>query len=193
MTQTTSEIDFLTGGHELLGNEVLSRNILENMQKIGGFKYSAEDKAFAKEILETVPPQMMQGTKQAYLSTIKPGTPIEDIGEYLNEKPLIPNWDSQGDMSGSTDVAEVSYITPTGQVTTTAVPLGVPLHSWQSTACTGSDLGFKGTIFASKVMALTTLDLFTKPDLLQAAKDEFIQSTGGKKYVSPLPEGAKPH
>jgi len=35
--------------------------------------------------------------------------------------------------------------------------------------------------------------LMTKPDLLQAAKDEFAASTAGRKYISPIPDGVAPH
>ncbi|MCE5206702.1 MAG: amidohydrolase [Chloroflexi bacterium] len=192
MTQTTYEIDFLTGSYEMLANYTLGINLLENMQKIGGLKFSAEDHALAKEISDSVPPQMLQATKQSLFSSLKPGTTWEEIGEYLNETVVIPDWDTKISIGGSTDVADVSYITPTTNLITTTAPLGTPGHSWQNVAACGSEIGFKGAILAAKVMALTTLDLFTKPDLLQAIKDEFVKSTGGKKYVSPLPDGAKP-
>jgi cytochrome P450 len=45
-------------------------------------------------------------------------------------------------------------------------------------------------MLAARTLALATLDLATKPDLLQAAWQEFKKSTGGQKYASPLPEGA---
>jgi hypothetical protein len=48
-------------------------------------------------------------------------------------------------------------------------------------------------MLAAKALALAALDLETKPDILKAARDEFQKQTGGKKYVSPLPEGAVPH
>jgi aminobenzoyl-glutamate utilization protein B len=193
MTQTSYEIDFLTGVHEALGNYVLGKNLQENLFIVGDLEFTEEEKLFAKELVESVPPAMLQAVKQGLLSGIKPGTPPEDFGEYLSEKPLEPNWDGQMNMGGSSDVAEVSLITPLSQITTATWPIGVPAHSWQSVAASGSSIGFKATVHASKVLALSTLDLFTQPDLLQAAKDEFMQSTGGKKYVSPLPKGAKPH
>ena len=193
MTQTTYEIDFLTGSHELLGNYALHENMLENLQKVGDLKFSQEDKDFAKSIVESVPPEMLQAVKQGFVASVKPGTPPEEIGEYLNEKTLWPNWDFEAGGGGSTDVAEVSWITPTGQIVTTSAPLGTPFHSWQLVACTGHSIGYKSAVHAAKALALSTLDLFTKPDLLEAARAEFLQSTGGKKYVSPLPAEAKPH
>jgi aminobenzoyl-glutamate utilization protein B len=48
-------------------------------------------------------------------------------------------------------------------------------------------------LFAAKALALTALDLLTKPDLLQAAQTEFATSTAGRAYVSPIPEGTVPH
>ena len=53
-------------------------------------------------------------------------------------------------------------------------------------------IGAKGMMLAAKALALTALDLETRPDLLKAAREEFEKSTGGKAYISPLPEGAVP-
>jgi aminobenzoyl-glutamate utilization protein B len=192
MTQTSYEIEFLTGSHELLGNYTIHMNMLENMKLAGELKFSEEDLAFARQLSESIPPEMLKATRKAMKEGFAPGETWEHIGEYLNETVVEPNWDAKDTMGGSTDVAEVSYITPTGNLMTSTAPLGTPGHSWQNVAASGHSIGFKGTLYAAKVMALSTLDLFTKPELLQAAKDEFLQSTGGKKYVSPLPPEAKP-
>jgi aminobenzoyl-glutamate utilization protein B len=96
-------------------------------------------------------------------------------------------------MPGSTEVGDVSQITPTSQLTTCCWPFGTPPHSWQITASAGSAIGFKGMLFAAKALALTALDLMTQPQLLRAAQAEFAASTGGRQYVSPLPAGTVPH
>ena len=41
-------------------------------------------------------------------------------------------------------------------------------------------------------MALTGIDLLTDPALLQAAKEFFLEQTGGEPYVSPVPAEQKP-
>lgn len=192
MTQTTYEIDFLTGCHEMLANYTISQNLLENMQKIGGPLFSADDHTLAKEISDSIPPDMLQAAKQALLSGFKQGTTWADVGEYLSESVVEPDWDTKVIMGGSTDVADVSFITPTANLVTCTAPLGTPGHSWQNVVASGSGIGLTGAVYAAKVMALTTIDLLTRPELLQAARDEFIKSTGGKKYVSPLPDGAIP-
>ena len=48
-------------------------------------------------------------------------------------------------------------------------------------------------LFAAKALALTALDLMTKPELLAAAKAEFAASIEGNRYVSPIPDGTVPH
>ena len=192
MTQTSYEIDFITGSHELLGNYTIHMNMLENMKLAGELKFSEEDFSFAKQLSDSIPPEMLKAAKKAMKEGFSPSETWEHIGEYLNETVVAPNLESKDTLAGSTDVAEVSYITPTGNLMTSTSPLGTPAHSWQQVAASGHSIGFKGTIYAAKVMALTTLDLFSKPELLQAARDEFMQSTGGKKYISPLPPEAKP-
>lgn len=73
----------------------------------------------------------------------------------------------------------------------TFVP-GSPGHSWQNVAADGSTIGTKGLLVASKVFALTVVDILTDPKLLPAIKEEFLQATGPDfKYV-PLLGDRKP-
>jgi aminobenzoyl-glutamate utilization protein B len=95
-------------------------------------------------------------------------------------------------LHGSTEVGDVSQITPTGNLLTCCHPLGSPGHSWQITAASGAEIGFKGMDFAAKAMALTGLELLVNTAALDAAKHEFARDTGGRAYVTPLPDGATP-
>ena len=80
--------------------------------------------------------------------------------------------------AGSTDVGDVSWTVPTaGFSTATWVP-GTPAHSWQAVAAGGMSIGMKGMQNAAKVLALTAIDLFRKPELITAAKEEFAQRRG---------------
>jgi aminobenzoyl-glutamate utilization protein B len=46
-------------------------------------------------------------------------------------------------------------------------------------ACGGTTLGLKGMNVAAKTMAATMLDCFTRPDVLQRAKEELLKRRGG--------------
>jgi len=91
--------------------------------------------------------------------------------------------------TGSTDVADVSFIVPTAGFAVATAPLGVPWHSWATTASHGTVAGFKGAVVATKVLVLTAIDLYIEPQHIKDAKSYFDQQTGGKPYRSPLPEG----
>lgn len=191
MSGTSYDIDFVTGCYELLPNSVLSRLLLEKMQEAGPLSFSAEEQAFARQLQASFAP----GTLESAFALAKKLVDAE-LDPALIEVPLweqiLPHRDDDRVMPGSTEVGDVSQITPTGQVTTCCWPMGTPGHSWQITASSGSSIGFKGMQLAAKAMALAGIDLLTRPDLLAEAKAEFQRKRGGRPYVSPLPEGTTP-
>ena len=191
MSGTTHDIEFLTGGYEVLPNDTLSNLLLEKMQEADGITFTEQERAFAKQLQATFPEgavkREFEGMKKSANATISP----DEINDPLWER-VLPHADNPPLMGGSTDVGDVSWITPTGQLTTCCWPLGTPGHSWQTVVSSGSSIGNKGMLFAAKGMALAGLDLLTKPDLLTQAQAEFIEAKNGKDYVSPLPEGAVP-
>lgn len=56
----------------------------------------------------------------------------------------------------------------------------------------GTEAGIKGAVVAAKVLALTGVDLLTDRGLLERAKRFFEQASGGREYLSPVPEGQAP-
>src|SRR6202041_3291966 len=81
--------------------------------------------------------------------------------------------------AASTDVGDVSWTVPTiGFTAATFVP-GVAAHTWQAAASAGMSIGQDGMVVASKALALTTIDLFSSPDLIKAAKADFGKKLAG--------------
>jgi aminobenzoyl-glutamate utilization protein B len=191
MSGTTYEIDFVTGCYELLPNTVLSRLILEKLQAAGDLSFTDEEQAFAKQLQATFAP----GTV-AHAFALTQRLVSCELDPAAIDIPLwgqiLPHIDTPMAMPGSTEVGDVSQITPTGQLTTCCWPLGTPGHSWQIVASSGSSIGFKGMLLAAKALALSGLDLLTRPDLLAEAQAEFKRKTNDIAYRSPLPEGAVP-
>ena len=81
---------------------------------------------------------------------------------------------------------------PTQQLSTAYFIVGMPGHSWQHTAVGGTSIAHKSTVFASKTMAATTIDLLMEPDLIAAAKADWEKRMEGLTYVSPLPADLEP-
>lgn len=185
MTGTTFDVKFLTGCYEYLPNNVIEEVIYENLLKVGVPKFTEEERKFAKELEATMPADSFQTTLKSS------GLTQEEVGGFLSDKILEKDRGSlsKGEiMAGSTDVGDVSFITPTAQFGITCWPFSLAEHSWQTTASSGTSIGSKGMIIAAKILALTAFDFLTKPDVLKKAQAEFKKATDGKKYISPLPE-----
>jgi aminobenzoyl-glutamate utilization protein B len=140
----------------------------KNLEKIGPLKFTQEEIDFAKGIQKSCRK--------------------EEKG--LTDK-IEPFKISSEERGGSTDVAEVSRITPTVQLNVACTPLGIPWHSWAVVASSGHSIGQKGMLLAAKVMALTAIDFLNDKNLIEKMWKEFKKKTEGKKYQTPLPEGLK--
>ncbi len=192
MSGTTYDVEFLTGCYDLLPNGVISNIMLDKMEELGGIEFSHDEMAFARDLQSSLDQETIEINRRQVLNNAREGTTAEDIGDVLCEGVIRPSEEFRI-MHGSTEVGDVSQITPTGNLLTCCHPLGSPGHSWQITASSGHDIGFRGMDFAAKAMALTGFELMTNAEALSSAQTEFKDKTGGKQYVSPLPEDAVPH
>ena len=191
MSGTSCDIEFLTGCYDMLPNQVMSDLLYEKMASVDDMRFTEQERQYARELQATFPEGSVQRgydwMRESTDQALDPAAIDDPLwqGVYRHSKtpPL---------MGGSTEVADVSWITPTAQMTTTCWPLGTPGHSWQTVASTGSSIGAKGMLFAAKTMALAACDLLRDADLLAAAKAEFQASRGDFRYVTPLPPDATP-
>ncbi|MEW9671835.1 M20 family metallopeptidase [Ammoniphilus sp. 3BR4] len=179
MTETSVTSEILANIYQTLPNEALNDLMYENMEIASPLPFSEEEQEFARNLV----------------STIHPDNPalLSEIGDLL---PVIPFNDKSlygKSMGGSSDVGDVSWMIPLGQIMTTCAPKGVEFHTWQATSSFGSSIGFKGMHLAAKTMALTAYDLLMNKDhILDKAKEEFRRSTEGKPYVPGIPEEVQP-
>ena len=164
-TGTTMDYEVIGGTHDLLLNGTLADVMQKDLEKVGGINYTAQEIEFAKKIQSSF--------------TYK----VPAIETAAIVKPIKAEEDAGG---GSTDVGDVSYAVPTvGMRAATWVP-GTPAHSWQATACGGTEIGTKGMMVAAKTMALTAIDLYTTPALIEKAKAEFAKDKGDYQYKALL-------
>jgi len=187
MTRTELKTEFLEGMYNVIPNRPISELIVKNMREIGVPKCNDEDLKFAKEIAKTITPEM----KIAQLRKSKRPRWERLVDKLIDDE--IPDPWGEGEVShGSTDVADVSWQTPTVEFGTATWVLGTPAHSWQAVAQNGVGIGHTSLIFAAKVMAATVIDLLTNEDALNNAKEEHRQRIGNKQYKSPIPPDNKP-
>jgi aminobenzoyl-glutamate utilization protein B len=169
-TETTMDYEIIGGTHDLLLNKTLGEIMQQNLEKVGGVNYTEEEIAFAKKIQSSF--------------TYK----FADAKEAATVKPFKIETDAGG---GSTDVGDVSYAVPTVGLRAATWVSGTSAHSWQAVACGGTEIGTKGMMVAAKTMALTAIDLFTNPTIIDKAKAEFKAAKGDYQY-KPLLGNRKP-
>jgi aminobenzoyl-glutamate utilization protein B len=154
-TGTTVSWEIMHGSHSLLPNAVIAERMQANLQALGGFRYSAEELAFAERIYQTLDtPEFPLGSQEE----------VQEIKRDLS--------------MGSTDVGDVSWNAPTAELTTATWVPGTAAHSWQAIAAGGTTIGIKGLQLAAKALALTAADFFENPDLVRQAHETFEEQRG---------------
>jgi amidohydrolase len=78
-----------------------------------------------------------------------------------------------GTGGGSTDMGNVSYLTPTIHPMLAVAPRGVSLHSPQFAEYTRSAEADKAVLDGAKIMAMTVIDIWTRADLQREMKQSF--------------------
>jgi aminobenzoyl-glutamate utilization protein B len=173
MTETTLDVKEIGGDANVLGNDALAKVAQRNLEEVGGFRYTPEEKRFAGELQKSLP----EGA-------------AGELDSTASVRPLRrpdPNA-----AAASTDVGDVSWNVPTiGFSAATFVP-GVVAHTWQAAACAGMSIGQKGMTVAAKALAATGADLFSDRQLVSDAKADFRRQMEGKTYQSVIPPGQKP-
>ena len=174
MTGTEVTIEFLKGTSNVVLIPALDEVTYKNLCEIGNPVLQAEDLDFAEEIVKTqVPADRM------------PDMPMD-----LEPKPYHPAGNVP--FPGSSDTGDVSWVCPLSQFGGATWPKGTAAHSWQAVACGKSDFAHKGMLFAGQVMASTAIDTFNDPELLERARAQFKEKTGGRPYQCPIPSQVTP-
>ncbi len=154
-TGTTVQWEVIHGNHSVLPIHTLSRLIHANLEQLGGIHYTPEETAFAQEIRQTF------------------GRVELPLGSEKTTQPYEPHH-----IAASTDVGDVSWMVPTGGFRVATWVPGTVAHSWQAVAAGGMSIGLKGMILAAKVLAVTSVDIFTDPSVAQQAKREWQEQRG---------------
>jgi aminobenzoyl-glutamate utilization protein B len=170
MTETTLEVNDIGGDTNVVPNDVLAKVAQRNLEEVGGFQYTPEERQFAEELQRSLPPG--------------------EAGKLDSTTAVLPLGARAG--QASTDAGDVSWNVPTiGFRAATFVP-GVVAHTWQAAASSGMSIGQKGMVVAAKALAVTGADLFADAQLIADAKAEFRRQLNGNTYQSVIPEFQKP-
>jgi len=147
MTETRVEITSEAGCSPVLSNHYLSDLQYQAMELIGAIQFTQEEIKFAQKINDSFP-----GSNEDYINRhMDFYTPVPDLAavfDQYRDQPLVganfPAMDVGKVMTGSTDVGDLSWVTPVSMLETTCFPTGTPGHTWGEVASGGSSIGHKG-------------------------------------------------
>lgn len=184
MTGTRVESKVYSGVSNLIGNRALEETMQEEFDKLGPVQFSAEDKAFADDIRQTLTADDIAASFQRIGRETPLDMPLCDFVAPLDRH-------SDGG-EGSTDVGDVSWVVPTVQARVATCAVGTPFHTWQTVAQGKVPAAHKGMIHAAKVMAATAVSLISKPEVLGQAMAEHKAKLEKTPYVCPIPPDVRP-
>lgn len=124
-----------------------------------------------------------------YIGNLPLGTLLKkELDGFVSDAVYEPN----KSVAGSTDVGDVSWVCPTGYISTQCYVSGTALHSQSAVDQGKNELAYNGMMTAAKVLAKVAVKIYLNPDVVSQAKDALKEALGDKRYESSLPPDAVP-
>jgi len=159
-TDVTTQV--VGGFYSMLPNKTGAFLLHENLKAIEPPKFTKEEEEFVQSI-----------TKKYNMSLGKLDSKIHEPESELTK--------------ASADTGDVSYIAPLLHLRTACSAVDSPGHHPINKDQYGTSIGWKGTIYAVKVLGCTGIDLLTDEAKLRAIKNEFQEKTKSAKYQAVIP------
>lgn len=194
MTETKYKIEWDSACANYIPNRTLSNAMYDNIIEVFPLTYTNDEVEYMRHYYD----QLGADRKAALLRQVDSNFPSKSAEEKkaIFEKPICDDLSDllypEKPMTGSTDVGDASWVAPTAQLLVACAPQGTPPHSWQWVAVGKSSIMHKGMIAAAKVIAMTAIDAFDNPSLIDAAKAEHKINLGGEVYKSAIPDDVTP-
>ena len=154
-------------------NRPLAEAAYANIKAVGLPKWTADEQAFAKLVQKNVKAEKQEGL----------ATELKKLEPPLKEPKS----------GGSDDIGDISWIAPTITIGYPANIPELPGHNWSNAIAMATPIAHKGVVAGSKVVAMTTLDLLTNPQLRSAARDYFANvQTKTQKYEPVISAADRP-
>jgi aminobenzoyl-glutamate utilization protein B len=155
-------------------NKAIAETMQTNIDRVGVPKWDDNDQAMAKAVQK----ELKVEEKGLDAAVSKLGEPVKDE-------------DNRG--GGSDDIGDISWVVPTVTLRYPSNIPGTPGHSWWDAIAMATPIAHKGATAGAKVMALTMVDILTKPAVVDDAWKYFREvQTKDQKYVPLIREQDTP-
>ena len=191
MTGTKMQYEITMAFSDYMANRTLGALVDQCMREFGAPEWTEDEYALAAQFLHTYPRTTMVGIREKLSAYFEPDELDKALTRPLDSviHPFNPRETEYS--SGSTDVGDVGYATPTVLFHIATACLGNVGHSWQNTAFACSGIGMKGMLRAAEILTLAAIRTMEQPELIEKARAELVQKNGGS-YRCPLPDYVEP-
>lgn len=176
-TQLTIRVDKASA--QMLHNLTLDQRLAAVIERLGAPPFDDSERQAAHAMQAVFSRDDIAAAKRKFLINAEETQPLSE-----RAMPYLPQHPSVG---GSTDVADVSWTTPTAQCWSACYAIGTPAHSWQNVAQGKTAHAHKGMLHAAKILAVTAVELALDPPLLAAAQRELRQALANDDFPNLLP------
>lgn len=193
MVGTQMKYEVTMAFSDYLPNKTLAKVMDDALAQAGAPEWTEDDYALALSFLRTYSKAIQASIRNDLMEEYRYDDAVVD---EIMHKPLdsrVHAFDANATSyeSGSTDVGDVGYATPTVCLNIATACVGNIGHTWQNTAFSASQIGYKGMVKAAEVMTLAFVKTLEQPELIEQAQKELKIKNGGK-YVCPLHDYVKP-
>ena len=174
MTSTTVTSRVLGSAWPQHFNRPVAEAMYENIKQVGLPQWTDADQTLAKGLQRELK--------------------MREQGLAKELMPLAgPVGDDQRTRGGSDDIGDVSWNVPTVSLRYPSNIPGLPGHNWTDAITMATPIAHKGVTAGAKVVAMTVVDLLTKPELIEQAWKYFREvQTKDTKYQPLISAEDKP-
>lgn len=182
MTGTRSEMIPDYSCSNVIYSPILDELLYEHIERFGEVAFDQQDRDYAAALRRSFPEEQIRYGLEKFQA------PVEK--DQLFSDRVIPRaaqlW------AGSSDVGDVSWVTPTVSLYSACYAIGTEFHTWQMVAQGKSPAAHKGMAHGAAIMVSAALDILGRPDVIERAKAELLQKRRGLPYESPIPQSLQP-
>ena len=194
MTETEVEIIFDKACSNTISNSVLEQLLNDSMNRIPLPSYTQEELDFAAGIKKTFTDANIGSDMSLMFSSGIEKRRLEaKYKDLLMADFVVPYHHQEFCIPGSSDVGDCSRVVPTAQFVGGCFVPGTPAHSWQMVSQGKMGIAVKGMLYAAEVLADAAKRVIEDPSVAEQARQEFLEVTGGGKYVCPIPPEVHPN
>ncbi|HEU4795886.1 MAG TPA: amidohydrolase [Pyrinomonadaceae bacterium] len=175
MTNTTVTSRVLGSAWPQHFNKPVAEVMYANIKQVGMPQWSEADQTLARALQREIKAPQQHGL-------------AKEVSPLAGPVP-----DEQRTRGGSDDIGDVSWNVPTVSLRYPSNIPGLPGHNWSEAVSMATPIAHKGVTAGAKVVALTVIDLLTKPELVEQAWKYFREvQTKDRKYQPLISADDKP-